>query len=159
MTVSLSPLTDSALAAWMQVQRAEYITDRIRSGDDEAAALRNADANDERLFPGGVLAPGHDLLRVLDDGRPVGVIWVGPHPQELEGVAYIWDVEVDPSERGRGFGRAAMLLAEEHARSRGYRALALNVFGFNTTARGLYESLGYEPTSIQMRKELGATGA
>ncbi|WP_208545161.1 GNAT family N-acetyltransferase [Rathayibacter sp. VKM Ac-2760] len=117
--------------------------------------MRNADANDERLFPGGDLAPGHDLLRILDDGRPVGVLWVGPHPQDLEGVAYVWDVEVDPAERGRGFGRAAMLLAEEHARSRGYRALALNVFGFNTAARGLYESLGYEPTALQLRKELG----
>ena len=31
---------------------------------------------------------------------------------------------------------------------------ALNVFGFNTTARGLYESLGYETTAVQMRKEL-----
>ena len=159
MPVSLAPFPLAELAEWMSVQRVSYVADRMRAGDDEAAALRNADANDERLFPGGVLAPGHDLLRILAEGRPVGVIWVGPHPQELEGVAYIWDVEVDPSERGRGFGRAAMLLAEEHARSRGYRALALNVFGFNTTARGLYESLGYEPTSIQMRKELGTAEA
>ncbi|KQQ19243.1 hypothetical protein ASF48_14960 [Rathayibacter sp. Leaf299] len=80
---------------------------------------------------------------------------MGPHPQELEGVAWIWDVEVDGPFRGRGSGRAAMLLAEEHALARGYRALALNVFGFNTTARGLYESLGYETTAVQMRKELG----
>lgn len=47
-----------------------------------------------------------------------------------------------------------MLLAESHVRSRGGSALALNVFGFNTAARTLYESLGYETTSLQMRKPL-----
>ena len=155
MTVSLAPFPPAELAVWRTVQRASYIADRIRAGDDEAAAHRNAEANHERLFPGGAPAPGHDVLRILDDGRPVGVIWVGPHPQDLDGVGWIWDVEVDPEERGRGLGRTAMLLAEEHARSLGYRALALNVFGFNATARGLYESLGYETTAEQMRKELG----
>jgi predicted GNAT family acetyltransferase len=30
----------------------------------------------------------------------------------------------------------------------------LSVFGFNTTARSLYESLGYETTSIKMVKKL-----
>ncbi|WP_211315634.1 GNAT family N-acetyltransferase [Rathayibacter caricis] len=155
MSVSLAPFPSSDLAAWMEVQRASYVADRLRAGDDAAAAERNADASHDRVFPEGRLAPGHDVLRILDDGVPVGVIWVGPHPQELEGVAWIWDVEVDEPFRGHGFGRAAMLLAEEHALARGYRALALNVFGFNTTARGLYESLGYETTAVQMRKELG----
>ncbi|QHC66247.1 GNAT family N-acetyltransferase [Rathayibacter sp. VKM Ac-2759] len=155
MTVSLSPLSASALAAWMQAQRAEYITDRIRSGDDEAAATRNADASYEKYFPGGAPAPGHDVLVILDRERPVGTIWLGPHPSDLDGVFWVWDVQVDAAERGRGVGRAAMLLAEEHVAARGGSALALNVFGFNTAARGLYESLGYETTAVQMRKELG----
>ncbi|WP_307786124.1 GNAT family N-acetyltransferase [Rathayibacter sp. SD072] len=155
MTVSLAPFPPSDLAGWMTAQRASYVDDRLRAGDDEAAAERNAQASHDRLFPDGRLAPGHDVLRILDDGLPVGVIWVGPHPQELDGVAWIWDVEVDEPSRGHGLGRAAMLLAEEHALALGYRALALNVFGFNTTARGLYESLGYETTAVQMRKELG----
>ncbi|SMH47192.1 Acetyltransferase (GNAT) family protein [Rathayibacter oskolensis] len=154
MTVSLSPLTASDLAAWMEVQRAEYITDRIRSGDDEAAATRNADTSYEKYFPDGVPAPGHDVLVILDGDRRVGTIWLGPHPSDLEGVFWVWDVQIDAAERGRGLGRAAMLLAEEHVASHGGRALALNVFGFNTSARGLYESLGYETTAVQMRKEL-----
>lgn len=154
-TVSLSPLSASALAVWMRTQRAAYIADRIRAGDDESAATRNADVSYEKYFPEGVPAPGHDVLTILDGDRPVGTIWLGPHPSDLEGVFWVWDVQVDAPERGRGLGRAAMLLAEEHVSSRGGRALALNVFGFNTTARGLYESLGYETTAVQMRKELG----
>jgi ribosomal protein S18 acetylase RimI-like enzyme len=56
--------------------------------------------------------------------------------------------------RGRGFGRAAMVLAEQEARRGGARRLGLNVFGTNTVARSLYESLGYEITELQMSKEL-----
>lgn len=47
-----------------------------------------------------------------------------------------------------------MILAEGYARAHGGQALGLNVFGFNNTARRLYESLGYETISIKMRKTL-----
>lgn len=47
-----------------------------------------------------------------------------------------------------------MLLAEGYARSMGARTLGLNVFGFNTTALELYKSVGYETTSLKMRKEI-----
>lgn len=49
-----------------------------------------------------------------------------------------------------------MRFSEDYARSQGAETLGLNVFGFNTTARGLYESLGYETTSVKMRKQLTA---
>jgi ribosomal protein S18 acetylase RimI-like enzyme len=47
-----------------------------------------------------------------------------------------------------------MLLAEHEARDVGATELGLNVFGSNTIARHLYESLGYAPTSIRMLKRL-----
>lgn len=62
---------------------------------------------------------------------------------------------IDADKRGRGFGRMAMVLGEEYARAQGAHALGLSVFGFNTGARGLYESLGYETTSVKMLKRLG----
>lgn len=155
MTVTLAPMSPSALPSWMLMQRSAYIADRIRAGDDEGAATRNADASYEKYFLNGSAAPGHDVLDVLEEGRAVGSLWLGPHPSDLEGVWYVWDVQIDAGERGRGLGRAAMLLAESHVQSRGGSALALNVFGFNTPARALYESLGYETTAVQMRKALG----
>jgi ribosomal protein S18 acetylase RimI-like enzyme len=48
-----------------------------------------------------------------------------------------------------------MVLGEEYARAQGAHTLGLSVFGFNTSARGLYESLGYKTTSIKMLKRLG----
>jgi ribosomal protein S18 acetylase RimI-like enzyme len=47
-----------------------------------------------------------------------------------------------------------MLFAEEEARRRGIDRVALNVFGRNTVARRLYQSLGYEENAVAMSKNL-----
>lgn len=82
------------------------------------------------------------------------IVWIGHDTSGDPASWWVWDIVVDPGHRGKGFGRQAMNLAEEYARAHGARTLGLNVFGFNQSARGLYESLGYETTSIKMRKSL-----
>jgi hypothetical protein len=57
--------------------------------------------------------------------------------------AYLFDIELVPEARGRGLGRATMLAAEQTARSLGATRMGLNVFGHNTVAARLYDSLGY----------------
>jgi ribosomal protein S18 acetylase RimI-like enzyme len=47
-----------------------------------------------------------------------------------------------------------MRAAEDYVKSQGGTRLALNVFGPNTVARRLYESLGYKTMAIGMRKNL-----
>lgn len=94
------------------------------------------------------------LLRVLDDdGEPVGVLWLGPQPARDDGV-FVYLIEIDEAHRGRGLGRATMLAAEEVAREAGLRHIGLNVFGWNTTAEGLYRSLGYVTMATQLSKSL-----
>ena len=50
--------------------------------------------------------------------------------------------------------RAAELETVRH----GVRAIGLNVFGPNSIARNLYESAGYQVTSMRMHKELPSLG-
>ena len=50
---------------------------------------------------------------------------------------------VDPVYQGRGFARALMNFAEEHALSSGYRTVRLDAFAGNPRALHLYEGLGY----------------
>ncbi|MEC5182355.1 ribosomal protein S18 acetylase RimI-like enzyme [Arthrobacter sp. CG_A4] len=69
----------------------------------------------------------------------------------------MFDVEIQPALRSKGFGRQAMILGEAEARRLGATSIGLNVFGYNANARKLYESLGYEATAIQMRKDLTST--
>lgn len=68
--------------------------------------------------------------------------------------SWVYDVEIDPAYSGRGYGRAAMLLAEAEARSAGMTSIGLNVHGQNAVARSLYDSLGYAVMALQMKKPL-----
>jgi ribosomal protein S18 acetylase RimI-like enzyme len=154
MTVRVHPLQPSELAGFIARSNAEYRRERIDAGDSPEYADERVRESNEQYFPGGRPASGHLVLRVLADDEPVGVLWLGPfapaHPHDW----WVFDVEIDEAHRGRGYGRAAMRLAEERARAHGAVKLGLNVFGHNTVARGLYESLGYGTTAITMAKTL-----
>jgi len=65
----------------------------------------------------------------------------------------VYDIVIDEEFRGEGFGRSAMQAAEDYVKSQGGTRLALNVFGPNAVARGLYESLDYRIMKIGMRKD------
>jgi ribosomal protein S18 acetylase RimI-like enzyme len=67
---------------------------------------------------------------------------------------FIYDIVIEEHLRGKGYGRAALLLLEDVARALGKRRISLHVFAHNDRARRLYEELGYRPTNIVMAKEL-----
>jgi len=156
MTTYLRPISDDELRTWLIAQREDYIEQRIQTGERPDEARRIADEQYAVLFPGGQPARGHVLSRLMDDDTPVGWLWIGPRSPDHPEAFWVWEVVVDEQHRGRGLGRAAMLLAEEQARAAGAVELGLNVFGYNTVARALYESLAYETVSMQMRKQLSA---
>jgi ribosomal protein S18 acetylase RimI-like enzyme len=152
--VSLRPLTRAEFDEWLPRQLAGYAAQIAASGAmSEAEAWDKARRDTARSFSAGYETPGQVLFRVLAGEQPVGWLWLavpGPDPDPQK--AWVYDIEVDEKYRGRGYGRAAMLLAEGEAHNRGMTSLGLNVFGQNTVARSLYESLGYEVTSQQMQK-------
>jgi ribosomal protein S18 acetylase RimI-like enzyme len=61
---------------------------------------------------------------------------------------------VEENQRGKGYGKQAMLMIEEKARELGLNSIGLHVFGSNKVARSLYEAVGYEVTSVNMSKKL-----
>jgi ribosomal protein S18 acetylase RimI-like enzyme len=67
---------------------------------------------------------------------------------------WIWDIEMEPEARGRGFGQAALEALHARAREQGYRRVGLHVFGSNVVARRLYERTGYEISDLVMEKPL-----
>ena len=155
MTATLRPLDRSLLPEWIDRSAAEYARDLVATGRPEEWAHRHAVDGMAESFPGGAPMPGHEVFEVVDDaGVAVGYLWIGPDTSGDAGAWWIWDVLVEPEHRGRGLGREAMRLAEEHARTQGAHAIGLNVFAFNAAARGLYESLGYETASMRMAKRL-----
>jgi ribosomal protein S18 acetylase RimI-like enzyme len=177
MTTVLRLMPDDRLGPWIARSQAEYERSRLASGEPAAIAAEAARASFEQNFPGGRPAPGHLVHDVVvtasdgdgegagdgdgpgeDGGTVVGVLWIGPFAEGSD-AWWVWDVEIDEQHRGAGHGRAAMQLAEEEAARHGAATLGLNVFGYNTAARALYESLGYETTAVQMRKPVGGSGS
>jgi ribosomal protein S18 acetylase RimI-like enzyme len=134
----------------------EYAAEHVRAGDwtaDQAQALAAREMDD--LLPGGPDTPGMLLLvaSTSGGGEPVGLVWVAL--DRRPGEAWIYDIEVTPEHRGKGYGRALLQAAEQEAARHGSKSVGLNVFGTNTVARRLYESSGYQTTSMNMRKTLG----
>jgi len=120
---------------------------------EEAAA--RATALFAELVPDGPATAGHEFRSVVAaDGTAVGALWFAAEGEPGHGTAFIWDIVVEPAFRGRGYGRAALDALDRLARSMGYRAVRLHVFGDNETARGLYRSAGYEETDVTMLKRL-----
>jgi ribosomal protein S18 acetylase RimI-like enzyme len=92
---------------------------------------------------------------LLAGGTAVGHVWVSEcEVRPGEDGAYVFDVEVAEAYRGRGHGRALMLLAERIAGEAGRSLIALHVFEGNRPALALYESLGYRTTHRNFVKRL-----
>src|SRR5205823_7844172 len=114
--------------------RADYIADRVASGEDPAVAEGIGEEQVAALFPDGLPGPSQHLYRVEEDGEPVGSLWIGRVSPEQRATWWVWDIAINEGDRGRGLGRATMLLAEREARSHGANELGLSVFGRNCVA-------------------------
>ncbi|AQW49019.1 GNAT family N-acetyltransferase [Streptomyces violaceusniger] len=155
---AIRPITEAEYPAWRAHKRAGYIADLLERGVTRQQAETKADTDYATLLPQGPDTPGA-LLRILaHGGTDVGTLWVtlreGEPDAAESGEAYVYAVEVTEEHRGHGHGRTLMLAAERASLAHGARGLGLYVFGGNTPALRLYESLGYEPTEYQLYKPL-----
>ncbi|MGX9346197.1 MULTISPECIES: GNAT family N-acetyltransferase [unclassified Microbacterium] len=154
MTLTLRDMDPSRLPAWIDRSRDAYADELMAAGEAPDVARENAQKSVERAFPDGQLVAGHRVFDVVEGDEVVGWLWIGPDPSPDDTAWWVWDIQIHEAHRGRGLGRAAMQLGEEHARSQGARSIGLNVFGSNTAARRLYTSLGFEISAIRMHKTL-----
>jgi ribosomal protein S18 acetylase RimI-like enzyme len=149
--VTLRPITDPEFARWRDHAAASFAAGiGPAQGLGAAEALEFAYRETDRLLPQGRSTENHLIWLACAGDKPVGSLWINTRTRG----AFIYGIEVDADHRGKGYGRAIMLAGEDECRRLGFSRMDLNVFGDNSTAIRLYESLGYAVTSQQMRKEL-----
>jgi ribosomal protein S18 acetylase RimI-like enzyme len=99
-----------------------------------------------------------ELFVAEGNGRLIGVALLSLRSAEEKpflvsrNYAYVVDVAVLESHRGRGVGRALMHAVDEWAAGKGVSDIELSVWEANRRAREFYESLGYESVQRKMAK-------
>jgi len=154
--IFLKPITSEEFSRWRAIAVKTYAAEKQKSGllKNEAEEVANTSFNS--LLPENEKTPNHYLFSVVesDTGLRVGTLWWGLQKQGNGLSPWIYDILLEESARGKGYGRATMLAAEASVRENGHRRLGLHVFGHNQVARNLYDSMGFKTTSVVMLKEL-----
>ena len=119
----------------------EYAQEMFDAGafTELSTALEASEHSTEELLPDGPDTPEQHLWTAYDGDTPVAILWIHVNG----GRGYIYDIEVRPEQRRRGYGREVLDAGALAARDLGAEALGLNVFGHNDGARALYEQAGY----------------
>jgi GNAT superfamily N-acetyltransferase len=147
-------MRDEEYVAWLPQMRDGYAQAMIDDGGFPPESARSKAAADmEQLFPGDRPAEEQIVFVIEADGEPVGELWLCERNDATgQPCLFVYDIHLGENARGRGYGKQAMLFAEEEAARRGLPRVALNVFGRNEVARSLYRSLGYEENAVAMSK-------
>lgn len=162
-SVRLEPMNDETFSLWSEASVKDYAAGKVRSGAwAEAGALERSREERAKLLPQGRNTPQHHFFDIVDSSSStsLGHLWVaqGPFGEPME-KAWVFDVEVKPPFRNQGWGRAAFHKLEALLPTWGVRELGLHVFGWNSPAIALYQTLGFETVGIVMRKPLRPTDA
>jgi ribosomal protein S18 acetylase RimI-like enzyme len=147
--VVLQPMSEVEFATYRAQLVATYAQDLLDAGafSDLGSALESSARQTDDLLPEGLRSPGHHLWTATDGAIPVGLLWIhadGP-------AAFIYDIEVAPEQRRRGYGREILDAGARAAVDLGAEVLGLNVFGHNDGARAMYEKAGYATTEQTFR--------
>ena len=133
----------------------EYAEDKVRAGVwVESEAFEESRKEYFNDLPQGLQTKNQYLYTLYNGAQAVGLIWLRANIDRPTKDGFILEFYVDEKQRGKGYGRQAMFLIEKKARDLGLKSIGLHVFGPNKIARHLYESIGYEVTSVNMSKTI-----
>lgn len=139
---------------------------RKPTGEESTDAYLDFALEQCREYAGRILVAesdeaGPDRRRVVRVG--LVIVWTryrSGEPNDIAGEqAYIPDVVVAASHRGRGIGRALLRAAESLARESGADRLGIGVLASNTAAKSLYLAEGFAESEISLEKRLDAQDA
>ncbi len=153
--VRLIPMTENEFETYLETAIADYAADKTGAGDwSEEEALERSRKSYLDLLPQGIETKNNYLFRIQleESGEKIGMLWMKHETPRPHG--FIYDIVLDEEQRGKGYGKQAMLALDEFAKGLELKTIALHVFAYNTAAMKLYKGLGYEVTSQNMTKKL-----
>ena len=155
--VRFVPFSEADFHAWLLQAVPAFALTNVEDGRwTLAESIEKSQQAHAELLPQGLHTPGQFFVRLQadDSGADVGALWWSEADKAGRREAYVFSIEIDEHARRRGYARAAFRELERVAREHGVQQLSLHVFGHNEGARRLYDELGFEPTSLTLRKIL-----
>ena len=155
--VELARMSEADFRRYMETAVEDYAQAHIKAGDcDPAEARTLAQADYDALLPQGISTPGQFLfcVRMPGEASPIGMVWFELRDRKGRKSAYIYDIQVEAAQRGKGYGAQVLGETERLAAEMGAERIGLNVMGWNHAARRLYEKSGFTITGIGMTKAL-----
>lgn len=153
--ITLIPMTEAEFETYLEKNVPRYAAENVRAGywSEEEALERSREAY-QNLLPQGLHTENNYLfiIQVKDNGERIGVLWLKHESPRKHG--FVFDIALDENQRGKGYGKQAMLALEEFAKGLGLETIGLHVYAHNTVAMKLYAGLSYEVTSQNMVKRL-----
>jgi len=140
--ISLRPMSAEEFQRFTDGEVEGFAEELISAGMEREQALGRSRTMMAELLPAGRESPGMEFHVAEVAGEPVGDLWVATR----ETMAFVYNIEVRPEQRRRGYGAAIMHAAAHRCRALGHPVLGLNVFAHNPGARALYDKLGYRVT-------------
>jgi len=153
--IQLIRMNEIEYLAYLEKAVSEYAAEKIQAGNwTEAEALERSRKDFERLLPQGHHTPSNFVNKLVsDNGETVGYLWYCILDNAVT-KGFIYDFEIYPQYRRRGYASQALAALENEAKEIGVKKLELHVFGFNIAARELYKKSGFIETNVNMAKEI-----
>jgi RimJ/RimL family protein N-acetyltransferase len=104
-------------------------------------------------LPGGIDAPGEELLAVEVDGALAGCARLVVRNTRSR-ISEVRSLMLDPAFRGRGLGTMVLRALTEHAFAAGVHRVEGEVLGFNTAAVAAFEAAGFTREGVRRRAYL-----
>lgn len=157
---TLRPMSDAEYAAWQEQSIKDYAADKVASGQwSESESLELSRKENDELLPQGLQTPDNYFFTIANaQAESVGMLWFAVRTKFNAPIAFVYDVAVWPEHQRQGHASRAFLALEEEVRRRGLGGIALHVFGHNAAAQALYAKLGFQPTNINLFKQLPGAG-
>ena len=143
--ICLQDMTDAEFESYIEATVTNYAREGAQAvGMRAEAAIEKARSQIAALLPDGQRTSGQHIRKILDpEGERVGVLWYAERIDEEPPCLFVYEIAINESHRGRGFGAAVMLQMEAIARETGFDRIMLHVFTHNEGAVRLYRRLGY----------------
>lgn len=150
-------MNESEFSNYRRFALPNYAEEMMKAeGVSQEFAYQMAEDSFAKILPQGLKTPQQYFFSIVETGtaKNVGMIWFGKRKVGSQFQAFIYDFVLDPDARGQGYGKLAMSLIENEVKKVGLTSIGLHVFGHNTRAIQLYQSVGYRTTNLHMMKDL-----